>query len=304
MTEGSHREALGHPSPWRLYSLIGLMVMLWAMNFLIAKVALREFPAPLLSGLRVTLAAILIFPVYLWRRLRAPDGGEWTREELPALFLLGVAGVGLNQLFFVTGLARTSVAHASLLMGMTPVLVLVMAASLGQEKLRARKLVGLAIALSGIGVLNSAPAKGSGVTALGDLLIVGAAATFALFTVFGKRVTVRHGSVTVNTLAYSAGALVLSPITIWQGSQFSFGSPSVWAWLGLVYMALFPSVVCYLIFYYALTYIPASRVSAFSYFQPLLATSMAAVFLGEPVTTALVAGGALVLAGVYVTERA
>ena len=88
-------------------------------------------------------------------------------------------------------------------------------------------LAGLAIALSGIGVLNSAPAKGSGVTALGDLLIVGAAATFALFTVFGKRVTVRHGSVTVNTLAYSAGALVLSPITIWQGSQFSFGSPSV-----------------------------------------------------------------------------
>jgi len=81
-------------------------------------------------------------PVYLWRRLRAPDGGEWTREELPALFLLGVAGVGLNQLFFVTGLARTSVAHASLLMGMTPVLVLVMATSLGQEKLRARKLVG------------------------------------------------------------------------------------------------------------------------------------------------------------------
>jgi drug/metabolite transporter (DMT)-like permease len=68
-------------------------------------------------------------------------------------------------------------------------------------------------------------------------------------------------------------------------------------------MALFPSLVCYLIYYYALKFIAASRVSAFSYLQPLLATVMAVMVLGEEVTGGLAAGGALILSGVFVAER-
>jgi drug/metabolite transporter (DMT)-like permease len=68
-------------------------------------------------------------------------------------------------------------------------------------------------------------------------------------------------------------------------------------------MAVFPSVVCYSIYYYALTYVPASRVSAFSYLQPLLAILMAIPLLGEQPTRSLMAGGALVLTGVFLAER-
>jgi drug/metabolite transporter (DMT)-like permease len=68
-------------------------------------------------------------------------------------------------------------------------------------------------------------------------------------------------------------------------------------------MAIFPSVLGYLIYCYALTKMPASRVSAFSYLQPLLATILAVPMLGEPVSGSLAGGGALILAGVYVTER-
>jgi drug/metabolite transporter (DMT)-like permease len=68
-------------------------------------------------------------------------------------------------------------------------------------------------------------------------------------------------------------------------------------------MAIFPSVVSYLIFCYALTKMPASRVSAFSYLQPVLATILAVPMLGESVNGSLAGGGALVLIGVYVAER-
>jgi drug/metabolite transporter (DMT)-like permease len=68
-------------------------------------------------------------------------------------------------------------------------------------------------------------------------------------------------------------------------------------------MAIFPAVLSTLIFYYALTYIPASRVSAVLYLQPLVATLLAIPTLGEPVTWALAFGGILVLSGVYLTER-
>jgi drug/metabolite transporter (DMT)-like permease len=96
---------------------------------------------------------------------------------------------------------------------------------------------------------------------------------------------------------------MLAPITIWASIGFDWTRVSAAGWLGLIYMAAFPSVVCYLIYYWALTYIPASRVSSFSYLQPPIATLLAVPLLGEPVTVWLALGGALVLLGVFLTER-
>jgi drug/metabolite transporter (DMT)-like permease len=90
---------------------------------------------------------------------------------------------------------------------------------------------------------------------------------------------------------------------LWQGWGFDFGRVTTGGWLTLVYMAVFPSVVCYLIYYHALSKISASRVSAFSYSQPLIATLTGFVALGEPVTGAVALGGVLVLSGVWTTSR-
>lgn len=277
------------------------MVFFWSLNFVIAKVALREWPPMLLSCFRTTLAALFILPVYLWKAGRKP--GTWTRGELPALALLGLFGVALNQIFFVAGMSRTSVGHSALMIGLTPVMVLLLAAARGIEKLSVKKLAGMGVALAGIGVLNLSPAKATGASFAGDALVLAAAFTFALFTVGGKSVTKRHDSITVNTFAYIAGAVVLAPLGVWLGWNFPFSALSWKAWAALVYMAAFPSVLCYLIFYYALTYISATRVSAVSYIQPLLATFLGAMLLGEAVTSGLAMGGMLILAGVYISER-
>lgn len=79
MTAGGARS---HPNRLFVYALIGLMQVFWTANFLIGKVALREFPAPLLAGLRVLIAALCILPFYAWR---AHGRGHWTRRDLPTL---------------------------------------------------------------------------------------------------------------------------------------------------------------------------------------------------------------------------
>ena len=179
------------------------------------------------------------------------------------------------------------------------------ASATGLERLTVRRAAGMLLALAGVGVLKAlepAPA-GRGPSLLGDLFMFLAGLTFALFTVFGKRVTTRHTSVTVNTFAYVGAALAYLPLTLWQARDFSFSSVSSGAWVSLVYMALFPSVLCYLIFYYALSRIPASRVSAFSYVQPLLVTLLGVAVLGEHITASLVVGGTVIFSGVWMTER-
>lgn len=301
------RVEVRRPPHLRLYGLIALMVLFWSLNFIIGKFALREFPALLLSGLRTTLAALFIAPVYLFSLRHPPAAGvshgENLRRDWRALLFLGGVGVALNQVCFVAGLSRTSVAHAALIMGMTPILVLLLAARAGQERIGARKLAGMGVALAGVAALNASSPQGAPATLVGDFLIFLASLSFAVFTVAGKPVTLRHGSITVNTAAYLTGSAALSPLTIALARGFPFEAVSAAGWGSLLYMALFPSMVCYLIYYYALARIPASRLAAFSYVQPLLATALALPLLGERVSAGLVAGGGLVLAGVYLTER-
>lgn len=286
-----------------LYALIVLMVSFWSANYIVAKLALREFPPFLLVGLRATLASVFILPFYFWEGRTKAD--RWKRADVPVLMLLGLLGVALNQAFFVLGLSLTSVAHSAIIIGMAPLLVLTIAAATGMEQLTARRVGGMLLALAGVVLLKALePASGArGPSLLGDLFMFLAGLTFALFTVLGKRATTRHTSVTVNTFAYVGAALAFLPLTMWQARDFSFSSVSAGAWISLVYMALFPSVLCYLIFYYALSRIPASRVSAFSYVQPLLVTLLGVVVLHEHVTASLVVGGTVIFSGVWMTER-
>ncbi|MBI3694526.1 MAG: EamA family transporter [Acidobacteria bacterium] len=289
-----------HPKPLRLYFLIGLMQALWTANFLIGKIALREFPAPLAAGLRVFIAAGCILPFYFWK---VHGRGHWTRHDVPLLALLGFIGVAINQFFFIMGLGRTSVPHSALIIGMTPISVLLIAALRGLERITLQKLAGMLAAFCGVAILSLERRMGPGPTVTGDVFTLLAGSAFALYTVLGKEVTHRYGPLIVNTFVFCSGALFLLPVTLWQGWSFPFAQVSVVGWLSLIYMGVFPSLVCYLIFYYALGYVAASRLSTLAYLQPLAATLFSVLLLGDRITTPLALGGAIIFAGVYVTER-
>ena len=289
------------PSAARLYSLLGLMLLFWSLNYIIGKIALREFPPVLLTCVRTTIAGAFILPIYLWRE--SGRRKTWAWHELRGLLLLGIFGVIANQLFFVLGLAWTSVGHAAIIMTLMPVMVLLLAAFVGQERITARKVAGMIVAATGVGALQLEKKSGSSATLLGDSFTFLCVVSLAIFTVRSKQIIERYGSLTINTVAYAGGALAIAPITIWLSLRHGLGRVSAAAWWSVAYMSVFSSVLAYFIYSYALTHMPASRASAISYLQPLGATVLAVALLGEPVTGMLVIGGVLVLAGVFVTER-
>lgn len=277
-----------------------LMVAFWSGNYIAGKMALREFSPMLLAGLRICFAGVIVLPAYVWERRR----GCRPVQGVVRLLLLGLLGVTLNQVLFIAGLSLTSVAHSAIIIGLTPILVLMLASLRGLERLTARKAVGMAVALCGVAVLKAfEPAAGSTATWLGDFFILLTALCFALFTVFGKEVTAQYSSITMNTFAYVGGGLALLPVTAWEVWRHPLAHVSAAAWLAALYMALFPSVIAYLIYYYALTHIAASRVSAFSYLQPVLASAMGVAILGEHVGAPEIGGGLVILTGVYLAER-
>jgi len=295
-------------APAVLYTLISVMVLLWSANFIIGKVALHEFPPVLLGGLRIAIAGLFLAPIY-WLRTRTSVDRFLPRKDLGLLALLAVCNVG-NQLLFLLGLDRTSVAHSAIVIGLSPMFVLLIAVLAGMERLTARKIAGMSVALAGVWFLthvavsgHAAGANASGPTLAGDLITALAALLFAVFAVFGKNATHRHGTVVVNGFAYMAGAMLLSPLIWWQSRTFAYSQVTAAGWSSLAYMAIFPSAICYLIYYYALKHIAASRLAAFVYLEPVIATLMAVAFLGERITASLITSGTVIFAGVYLTER-
>jgi len=297
-----HEPGAPHPSNVKLYSLLSLMLVLWSANYIVGKVIMREVPAPLASGLRLFFSSIAMIPIYLWTRARKGTPRiEW--PEIRQLAMLGLVGVGLNQVFFLWGLSRTSVGHAALIVALTPALVLLIAVFTKQEKFNRWKVAGLVVAIAGVGSLQVMPGKFDGATLLGDFLIFLCALTFSIFTVAGKRVTRHFDTVTVTTFSYCASSLVITPIVLAGHLNFDFAKVSSLAWISMIYMAWIPSLLGLSIYYYALKYIPASRVSLQSYLQPLMATLLAVPLLREPVTMPLLIGGGLVMSGVFLAGR-
>jgi drug/metabolite transporter (DMT)-like permease len=292
------------PHVWRIYAIAGIATLIWSVNYIVVKHALREFPPMLVSSLRTAMAALLMIPVYIWHT-REREQPQFTPRDLWGVMTLGVIGVGLNQVLFVLGISLTTVGHAGIVVGLTPVQVLLLAALFGHERIKPLQLAGMLIALLGVAVLqlsSAANVRGSSLT--GDLLVFCGCLFFAVLIVCGKSQSARLGPITFSTWGYLASATALLPVTFWYSTRFSYENVTWTGWASLFYMAAGSSVIGYLLFYYALTHIAASRISTFAYLQPVIAMVLAMIFLGERPGASLVSGAALVLAGVFVAERA
>ena len=161
------------------------------------------------------------------------------------------------------------------------------------------------VSAAGVVLLSLDKANSGSPTLLGDSTILASTCGFAFFTVMSKPYRDRYGAVTVATFAYVSGAITLLPVVLYfvWGQAFPLAEVARAGWTALLYMAVFPAVIGYVIYYYALGYVAASRLSAFTYLQPPLATFLGVVFLGEPLTSLLLLGGTLILGGVALTER-
>ncbi len=279
------------------------MVLCWSGNYVAAKIAFREFPALLVMCLRTSVAALLMIPIY-WNYARKRQM-EWTRREAGVAIALGVFGMSLNQLFWTLGAARTTVIHSSMIVATTPLWVLMIAAALKVERITWPKLAGMFIAILGVALLQVFRPAGSvnGPSVAGDLLVLLCALLLAAMTAFGKLWKPTSGGIAIAAVGHVVGAMLLTPALWWTSRSFNYGHVSTGAWLGVLYMGACSSVTGYLIYYYVLARMPASRIAAFQYLQPVFASVMAMMILGESLTAPAAAAGGIIFAGVYVTER-
>jgi drug/metabolite transporter (DMT)-like permease len=194
-----------------------------------------------------------------------------------------------------------------LIIGCAPILILLFSWLLRLEALTRRKAIGMALAFVGAAAVGAEQAGNAGAGSLrGDLLTLFAGVGLALYTVLGKRALAEYSAVRMSLLSNVAGAVLASPIALWQIHGLAragrLGAIGLAGWGAAVYMGVLASAVSYILYFWALRYMTPARLGAVSYLQPIGATLLGLALLGEPISRRVAVGGLLVIAGVYAIE--
>jgi len=290
-----------------LDALLLLVVVIWGANFSVVKYALREFPEVTFNALRLVMASAVFLVAIAVVRYRANAGlraaePPLTRQEWRRVVMLGLVGTALYQLFFLGGVARTSVANAALIFGCTPVAVAILASIAGHDRLTATRWAGAALSLAGIYAIVGHRASMSSTTLVGDALMFGAMLCWSIYSVGAQPLLQRHSPLVVSGWAMVTGAAVYGVVAAAPMMRTDWAAISTTSWLLMTASSLLALSFSYIVWYTAVQKIGSSRTALYSNLTPIVAMIIAAVWLGEHITRVQVFGTVLILSGLGVTR--
>lgn len=284
-----------------LDGLLLLMVLIWGANFSIVKVALRDFPEVAFNAARLVVATLVYVGVIFATPARARLQ-TLTRKDWLELAFLGSIGTFLYQFCFVSAVKRTSVGNGSLIIGISPIVIAVMSAVVGHERIRPVRWLGIVVAMFGLYLVVG---RGVDVTAQslrGDLLMMGGVICWATYSVASQSILKRHDPLLVIGLTFSIGAVLYVLTTTPMLIAIDWDAISGFSWLMMLISALLALNLSYWIWYTGLKRLGGSRTSVYSYLTPVVAMIVAAIWLDEPISANQLAGAGAIFAGLVITR--
>ena len=282
-------------SPARGYLFVVIAAILWSTIGLLVRVLHDEYglPALALAFLRAGIAAIISLSVMILVRR---EQLRVTRRGLGLFVVYGVIGIGAFYWLYANAIIQTSVTMAVVLLYTAPAFVTVMAWRAWREALDTRKVVALALAFGGCALVARAydPAQLQ-LNLIGILFGLGAGLTYALFTIFSKVIGKQYSPLTALTYELLFGALFLTPFQTWDTFAPLIQQPQTWLYLlGLVFG---PTLGAIWFFTAGLRSVPASNASIIATIEPVMASVLAFILLGERLELLQMIGGGMVIFG-------
>ncbi len=298
----------GSPRPSALRAARGAMVvqtLFAAGTFLVTKDALGSpgHEGPVTTGalftLRLAATAILLGALLALARRH----GALPRVRVPAIVGLGLLAVPLNVGLFFEGASRAPAAHAALFYALTPVLVFGLERIRGNAVATPARILGLLLALSGAVVVLARRGAFEGPEPVGDLMLLGAAFSWALYTCYSRPLVATVGAFPTMAWTLLVGCLVGLPLGWLRAPLPDVAALPLRVWGAVAYLAVITSVTSYWLWLFALKRLDATQVAVFTNLQPIATAVLAWLLLGERISLALLTATVLVLAGVSLVQR-
>ena len=273
--------------------------ILGGLTFPIAKLGLESIEPFTFAFFRFIISAAVLFAIVRMRNShpKIEKSDKWR------IIGLGVLIIPFNQVMYLYGQKLTAAGHGALLFATSPLWVFLAALFHLNEKLVWRRAVGVVVGLAGVIVIMWTGAKNFGSDYLwGDLIILIAVLAWVYYTILGKPLARKYGALRVTAYALGSGTLLYLPFGLYAAMQFDYSQATFAGWMSVLYVAIGTSVLSYVLWYWVLKYMDASRIAVFQNLQPVLAAGVAYVMIGEEITMNFVVGSIVALAGVIIAE--
>ena len=292
------------PVSLRALGYLVMMVLIMSSTPPAAKFAVRDLPVGLIPLVRFGGAGLILAPFVLHNGVL----GRMIRQDGLRLLAASAFCVPINQWFFLTGAKFAPTAHIGLIYAACPLVVLALAALLGQERLAPERVLGVAASVVGVALIaleNLGKVGVEGRDALrGDLLEVAAVLAWGAYLTVNRPLVARHGALSVLAATFLVGSALDLPIVLatyptW--TPLAQASPA--AWISLAYMVVVISVVGLAFQNLSMRSLDASQVATFGNVSPLLTVVWGYLLFDERISPVAAVGGGLVLAGILWASR-
>ncbi|EMA05547.1 Permease of the drug/metabolite transporter (DMT) superfamily [Haloarcula vallismortis] len=292
------------PARYRDSALFVLLAMLFGGSFVAIKTGLRELPPVLFAGLRFDLAAVTLLGYIVITRPRS----TWlprTRGDVVGIGMAALFLIALNNGLLFLGQGSTTPAAASVMYGLNPILAPVFAWWLLGDRLSWLGAVGIGIALSGVIIIvQPSPSTFTDASAIGQLLVLGAAAAVALGSVLLQRVSPQMDSTPLTAWAMAVGAVLLHVASLLVGEPptavIGIGPETI---VSIIAVGIPSTAVAYAIYFGLIKRIGPVRANLVAYVVPIFAALMGWILLGSSVSLWTFVGFLVVVAGFALIER-
>ncbi|MCP4460592.1 MAG: DMT family transporter [Cytophagales bacterium] len=284
----------------KMYFALTIVSLLYGINYSIVKIVIPDYIQPYgYIVYRAGISVMIFWSIYAFIQEKI----KWKRDGW-RLVLCGLTGIAINQLLFFKGLSLTTAVNGSIIMTLTPIMVLIWAAILIKERITPVKVLGILLGLVGALIIVYKP--DNAVTAgdwRGDLLIFINGVSYGCYLVLVKPLMSHYRPITVITWVFTFGVLFVIPVG-WNEAiaLLPVHLPSK-VWWSSAYTIIGVTVVVYGLNAWTLKKLNASVVGSFIYLQPVFATLTAVLFFNEVFLWEHILASILVFTGVWLVTK-
>jgi drug/metabolite transporter (DMT)-like permease len=274
--------------------------VVYATSYVATRVALDAFPPATLAFARLVVAGAILVP--LAPRGRVPEG------QTLQIFWMGA--IGFAGAFALTnwGIRFSTATNAALLIIVEPLTLLALGPAFLGERLMRREVVGATLAVVGAVIVVTDGIPGVTLRILprwrGDVLLALSGVAYALYSLLGRRVLTAANATAVTARSIVWGAVAMAPLAALEWTAGQRPAPSVPGVAGMLYLAVVITAWGYVVWNWALARVEAARAAPFLTVQPVVGALLGAALLGDPVSAYTGIGGALIVAGLWMSAAA
>ena len=253
-----------------------------------------DAPAGIIAYYRLAFAVLFMLPSILWKyreELKVVTRRDWILTSISGVFL------ALHFILWFESLNYTSVASSVVLVTLQPIFAFIGTYFFFGERFSLAAIISMLITIIGSVIIGWGDFQISGLALLGDILALLGAVTVTAYFLLGQRLRRRLSLMTYTFIVYSISAITLLIYNLLLRNDFTGYALDYWLWF--ILLAIIPTFLGHTLFNWALRWLSSATISMAIVFEPIGATALAYIILGEGVTPAQWLGGTIIICGLF-----